>query len=56
MLHPTQAQVDEVIEVFAPDVLQTDAEDLHTLRLPAHIAVMPVFRGTPSAPTLPARL
>lgn len=45
MLHPTQSQLDEVWSVFRPDVLQTDVEDLATLRLPADLAVMPVVRG-----------
>lgn len=45
MLHPTQSQLDEVWSAFRPDVLQTDAEDLATLRVPAGLAVMPVIRG-----------
>ena len=45
MLHPTQSELDEVWSGFRPDVLQTDAEDLATLRLPAGLAVMPVIRG-----------
>ena len=44
MLHPTQSQLDEVWSEFRPDVLQTDLEDLATLRLPAGLAVMPVIR------------
>jgi len=57
MLHPSQAQLDEVCEVFAPDVLQTDAEDLLTLRVPSHLALMPVFRDASELPTsIPARL
>ena len=45
MLHPTQSQLDEVCAVFRPDVLQTDLEDLATLRLPAGLGVMPVVRA-----------
>jgi phosphoribosylanthranilate isomerase len=45
MLHPTQSQLDEVWSAFRPDVLQTDAEDLEALRVPAELAVMPVLRG-----------
>lgn len=45
MLHPTQSQLDEVWEGFAPDVLQTDVEDLQTLQVPAGLAVMPVVRS-----------
>ncbi len=45
MLHPTQNQLDEVCSVFRPDVLQTDLEDLATLRLPQGLGVLPVVRG-----------
>jgi phosphoribosylanthranilate isomerase len=57
MQHPTQALLDEVWEVFRPDVLQTDAEDLTTLRVPAGLSIMPVLRSGRSAPVvLPPRL
>jgi phosphoribosylanthranilate isomerase len=45
MLHPTQSQLDEVWSGFRPDVLQTDVEDLETLRVPVGLAVMPVVRA-----------
>ena len=45
MLHPTQSQLDEAWSVFRPDVLQTDVEDLATLRLPPGLAVLPVIRN-----------
>ena len=45
MLHPTQSQLDEVWSTFRPDVLQTDVEDLQTLRMPMGLGVMPVVRG-----------
>jgi phosphoribosylanthranilate isomerase len=45
MLHPTQSQLDEVWSAFRPDVLQTDVEDLATLRVPRGLAVMPVVRN-----------
>jgi phosphoribosylanthranilate isomerase len=45
MLHPTQSQLDEVWAEFRPDVLQTDMEDLETLRVPAGLSVMPVVRN-----------
>jgi phosphoribosylanthranilate isomerase len=45
MLHPTQSQLDEVCSAFRPDVLQTDVEDLQTLRVPLGLTVMPVVRG-----------
>lgn len=49
-LHPAQSLVDEVLEVLAPDWVQTDAGDLATLRLPAWQRVLPVLRsgGLPS--------
>ena len=45
MLHPTQSQLDEMWSGFRPDVLQTDLEDLQTLRVPMGLSVMPVVRG-----------
>jgi phosphoribosylanthranilate isomerase len=45
MLHPTQSQLEEVWSTFRPDVLQTDMEDLQTLRVPMGLSVMPVVRG-----------
>lgn len=46
MLHPTQSQLDAVCSEFRPDILQTDIEDLATLRLPMALGVMPVVRST----------
>ena len=55
--HPSQAAVDEILEAFAPDVLQSDAADLAALRLPAQLERLPVVRaGGPLPATLPARL
>jgi phosphoribosylanthranilate isomerase len=55
--HPTQQAVDEIIEVFQPDLLQTDAEDLRGLRLPSQLPVLPVLRRwNGDAHTLPSRL
>jgi phosphoribosylanthranilate isomerase len=45
MLHPTQSQLDEVWVDFRPDVLQTDVEDLATLKIPMGLVVMPVIRN-----------
>lgn len=45
MLHPTQAVLDEILCVFKPDILQTDASDLRALRLPASLEVLPVIRA-----------
>jgi phosphoribosylanthranilate isomerase len=43
--HPSQEEVDEILRVFRPDVLQTDVADLSALRLPADLEVLPVLRG-----------
>ena len=55
--HPTQAAVDEIVRVFAPDLLQSDAEDLAQLRLPAALETLAVVRegGALSLP-LPGRI
>jgi phosphoribosylanthranilate isomerase len=42
--HPTQQAIDEIIAVFQPDLLQTDDEDLNSLRLPQQLPLLPVFR------------
>ena len=44
MRHPTQAEVDEVVATFAPDLLQSDAADFDALRLPTELARLPVVR------------
>lgn len=55
-LHPEQALVDEILNVFQPDVLQTDVEDFEHLKLPATLTRLPVLRGTSSyASAWPAR-
>jgi phosphoribosylanthranilate isomerase len=55
--HPSQQAVDEIIELFKPDLLQTDAEDLRTLRLPQQLPLLPVLRRYPVEDSkLPARL
>ena len=43
--HPSQALVEQILSEFAPDVLQTDLDDLAGLRLPANLTVLPVVRG-----------
>jgi phosphoribosylanthranilate isomerase len=43
--HPSQEELDEILRVFRPDVLQTDVADLSALRLPADLEVLPVLRG-----------
>lgn len=55
--NPTQQSVDEIVKVFQPDLLQTDAEDLDALRLPRQLEVLPVFRRwQDEARELPRRL
>ncbi len=55
--HPEQALLDEILEVLAPDVLQTDLQDLARLRVPAGLPVLPVLRdGSPTPDMLPPRL
>jgi len=45
-LHPSQALVDAVLDVVAPDWLQTDVADLARLRLPEGQRVLPVLRSS----------
>ncbi len=47
-LHPDAALLQEIFTQFRPDVLQTDAEDLQSIALPANVAAWPVLRGLPS--------
>jgi phosphoribosylanthranilate isomerase len=55
--HPTQRLVDEIVEVFEPDVLQTDAGDFATLRLPRGLELLPVLRAGATLPQpLPPKL
>jgi phosphoribosylanthranilate isomerase len=54
--HPAQSLVDEVCGVFQPDVLQTDAADLDTLRIPSGVSVLPVWRDGQRPSVLPARM
>jgi phosphoribosylanthranilate isomerase len=55
--HPSRAHFEHVLAVFAPDWVQTDAEDLASLPVPNGTPVLPVFRsgGGPPQP-LPRRL
>lgn len=55
--HPTQPLVDEILRVFAPDVLQSDLADLEALQLPRALELLPVVRDVAAAPPRPpARL
>jgi phosphoribosylanthranilate isomerase len=57
MQHPTQAQVDEVLQTFQPHILQIDIEDLATLQIPQTLRIHPVIRAGRQEPAqLPARL
>lgn len=44
MLHPSNAELQDVLRDFGPDVLQTDAEDFGSLDVPANIECWPVYR------------
>jgi phosphoribosylanthranilate isomerase len=44
MHHPTNAEWLAVLDGFGPDILQTDAEDLAALDIPASTSVWPVYR------------
>lgn len=57
MLHPSQRELDEVWSGFRPDVLQTDIEDLASLRVPEGLQVVPVVRaGRELLQSLPSRM
>jgi phosphoribosylanthranilate isomerase len=57
MQHPTQAEFDAVLATFKPDVVQTDIEDLPTLRVPSELSITPVVRAGREVPEpLPSRL
>jgi phosphoribosylanthranilate isomerase len=53
---PTQIEVDTVLEAFAPDILQADARELRTLRLPKELGLLPVMRADNEARPLPSRI
>ena len=44
MLHPTGDEWQDVLTAFAPDVLQTDAEDFDALAVPDAVERWPVYR------------
>ncbi len=50
MRHPANEDWLAVLETFAPDVLQTDAEDFDDLDVPATVERWPVFREGTSNP------
>jgi phosphoribosylanthranilate isomerase len=54
--HPTTAELQQILEQFAPDLLQTDHADLAALVLPPTLEVLPVLRIGASLPdVLPHR-
>ena len=54
--HPPRELVKRVLDVFAPDWLQTDAEDLADIELPRGCFALPVYRDGRSPESPPARL
>jgi phosphoribosylanthranilate isomerase len=55
--HPHQTAVDEIVRVFDPDLLQSDAADFATLRLPDSLATLAVVREGAATPApLPPRI
>ncbi|MGH8217003.1 MAG: phosphoribosylanthranilate isomerase [Steroidobacteraceae bacterium] len=56
--HPDQTLLDDIVARFAPDLWQSDWEDLALLRVPQSLGVLPVLRcsvGTPPASPPAAR-
>jgi phosphoribosylanthranilate isomerase len=51
--HPTQRAVDEILQVFRPELLQTDLTDLGPLTLPTTLELLPVVRSSSAAPARP---
>ena len=50
MLHPSNEEWLNVLRIFEPDVLQTDAEDFEALDVPMSVECWPVFREGQSQP------
>ena len=55
MLHPDTDEWQEVLDVFQPDVLQTDATDFDYLDVPPNIHRWPVIREGDSVDTMPSQ-
>jgi len=53
-LHPTQADLDEVLAGFKPDIVQTDAADFAALQVPAGVTLLPVLRAGGSREQAPS--
>ena len=57
MRHPTREQASAILQEFAPDILQTDIDDLAALDLPRTLGVLPVVRpGASDGCALPRRV
>ena len=56
MLHPSDEEWQAVATIFAPDVLQTDAEDYASIEVPPSVRRWPVYRqgGAPMPEPAPA--
>ncbi len=54
--HPSQHDIDQILQEFNPDVLQTDSTDLDSLQLPSHLDLLPVVRNAQDGRGLPARI
>jgi len=54
--HPSQHDINEILGHFNPDVLQTDSDDLPSLRLPGQLELLPVLRNAQGSDGLPPRL
>ncbi len=50
MLHPSNEELQLVLGMFGPDVLQTDVEDFASLDVPAGVERWPVFRQGKKGP------
>ncbi len=55
MLHPDHDAWQEVLDIFQPDVLQTDATDFESLDVPSRIRRWPVIREGDSVDTVPSQ-
>jgi phosphoribosylanthranilate isomerase len=58
MRHPSGNQINEVLEVFQPDWVQTDAADFNQFHLPPGCQALPVYRNgaLPTSANQPPRL
>jgi phosphoribosylanthranilate isomerase len=56
MHHPSPERWRRVLEIFKPDWLQTDAEDLAAIELPAGCSALPVYRDGRARAAPPPRM